>query len=252
MRNKLRLEKRESVSTIRIVLTSILFTLIAFAFCGIIIASVGFNPLEVYGKMLNKVFLSGKGIRKMINASLPLMFCGLGVALTFKMNLNNIGAEGQYAMGAIFGGAFVLYGPEIRGIGGGIILAVMCFLGGAFWALLCAIPKAYWNVNESITTLMLNYIALIILSYLVLGPWKMPGQNVGQTKRIPVGLEIPEINGISAGIILGIVAAVVIFLAYKYTTDGYQLSVIRSSQNSARYAGINIKRNIILALVISG
>ena len=142
--------------------------------------------------------------------------------------------------------------PEIRGIGGGIILAVMCFLGGAFWALLCAIPKAYWNVNESITTLMLNYIALIILSYLVLGPWKMPGQNVGQTKRIPVGLEIPEINGISAGIILGIVAAVVIFLAYKYTTDGYQLSVIRSSQNSARYAGINIKRNIILALVISG
>ena len=188
----------------------------------------------------------------MINASLPLMFCGLGVALTFKMNLNNIGAEGQYAMGAIFGGAFVLYGPEIRGIGGGIILAVMCFLGGAFWALLCAIPKAYWNVNESITTLMLNYIALIILSYLVLGPWKMPGQNVGQTKRIPVGLEIPEINGISAGIILGIVAAVVIFLAYKYTTDGYQLSVIRSSQNSARYAGINIKRNIILALVISG
>ena len=197
MRNKLRLEKRESVSTIRIVLTSILFTLIAFAFCGIIIASVGFNPLEVYGKMLNKVFLSEKGIRKMINASLPLMFCGLGVALTFKMNLNNIGAEGQYAMGAIFGGAFVLYGPEIRGIGGGIILAVMCFLGGAFWALLCAIPKAYWNVNESITTLMLNYIALIILSYLVLGPWKMPGQNVGQTKRIPVGLEIPEINGTS-------------------------------------------------------
>ena len=112
MRNKLRLEKRESVSTIRIVLTSILFTLIAFAFCGIIIASVGFNPLEVYGKMLNKVFLSEKGIRKMINASLPLMFCGLGVALTFKMNLNNIGAEGQYAMGAIFGGAFVLYGTR--------------------------------------------------------------------------------------------------------------------------------------------
>lgn len=255
MRNKLRLEKRESVSTIRIVLTSILFTLIAFAFCGIIIASVGFNPLEVYGKMLNKVFLSGKGIRKMINASLPLMFCGLGVALTFKMNLNNIGAEGQYAMGAIFGGAFVLYGPEIRGIGGGIILAVMCFLGGAFWALLCAIPKAYWNVNESITTLMLNYIALIILSYLVLGPWKMPGQNVGQTKRIPVGLEIPEINGISAGIILGIVAAVVIFLAYKYTTDGYQLSVIRSSQNSARYTGIVIaylsRLNPLVIVIVS-
>ena len=120
--------------------------------------------------------------------------------------------------------------------------------------MLAAIPKAYWDVNESITTLMLNYIALIILSYLVLGPWKMPGQNVGQTKRIPSGLEIPELgeSGISAGIILGLIVAVLIFLAYKYTTDGYQLSVIRSSVNSARYAGINIKRNIILALVISG
>lgn len=157
-------------------------------------------------------------------------------------------------MGAIFGGVFVLFGPKVEGIAGSIILAVCCFLGGAFWALLAAIPKAYWDVNESITTLMLNYIALIILSYLVLGPWKMPGQNVGQTKKIPSGLEIPELgeSGISAGIILGLIAAVLIFLAYKYTTDGYQLSVIRSSMNSARYAGINIKKNIILALVISG
>ena len=254
MRNKIRLEKRENVSTLRVVLTSVVFTLLAFVFCGFIIAAVGFSPLEVYGKMLNKVFLSSKGIRKMINASLPLLFCGLGVALTFKMNLNNIGAEGQYAMGAIFGGAFVLYGPEIGGPVGRLILALCCFMGGAVWALLCAMPKAYWNVNESITSLMLNYVALIILGYLVLGPWKMKGQNVGQTERIPIGLEIPELGSsqISAGILLGILVAVLIFLAYKYTTDGYQLSVIRSSQNSARYAGINIKRNILLALVISG
>lgn len=254
MRNRIRLEKRENVSALRIVLTSVLFTILAFVFCGVIIAAVGFHPLEVYGKMLTKVFLSGKGISKMITASLPLLFCGLGVALTFKMNLNNIGAEGQYAMGAIFGGAFVLYGPNLGTVGGSIVLALMCFLGGAFWALLAAVPKAYWDVNESITTLMLNYIALIILGYLVLGPWKMAGQNVGQTERIPSYLEIPEIGdtGISAGILLGIIAAVIIFLVYKYTTDGYQLSVIRSSLNSARYAGINIKRNIILALVISG
>lgn len=254
MRNKVQFEKRENVSVIRVLLTSILFTLIAFTFCGIIIAAVGFNPIEAYSKMLTKVFLSESGIRKMINASLPLMFCGLSMAVTFKINLNNIGAEGQYAMGAIFGGAFVLYGPNLGGIGGRFVLILCCFLGGAVWALLCALPKAYWNVNESITSLMLNYIALIILSYLVLGPWKMPGQNVGQTKRIPIGLEIPELgdSGISAGIVLGIVVAVIIFFAYKYTTDGYQFSVIRNSQNSARYAGINIKRNIILALLVSG
>ena len=118
----------------------------------------------------------------MINASLPLMFCGLGVALTFKMNLNNIGAEGQYAMGAIFGGAFCTLRTGDPWNRRRNHPAVMCFLGGAFWPCFVRSRKAYWNVNESITTLMLNYIALIILSYLVLGPWKMPGQNVGRRR----------------------------------------------------------------------
>ena len=249
----LKMAKREKISWQKRLLIRFIALLLSLIVCaGVIFLLVRMNPMDVYKAIWDGALGSERRVWITLRDTMVLLCIAIGLAPAFKMRFWNIGAEGQYAMGAIFGGAFVLYGPEIRGIGGGIILAVMCFLGGAFWALLCAIPKAYWNVNESITTLMLNYIALIILSYLVLGPWKMPGQNVGQTKRIPVGLEIPEINGISAGIILGIVAAVVIFLAYKYTTDGYQLSVIRSSQNSARYAGINIKRNIILALVISG
>ena len=247
------LSKREDMPSGKRWLVRIAAIFLSLVVCaGFIFMIIKMNPVEVYEGIVEGAVGTSRRFWVTARDALTLLCVAVAVTPAFKMKFWNIGAEGQYAMGAIFGGAFVLYGPEIRGIGGGIILAVMCFLGGAFWALLCAIPKAYWNVNESITTLMLNYIALIILSYLVLGPWKMPGQNVGQTKRIPVGLEIPEINGISAGIILGIVAAVVIFLAYKYTTDGYQLSVIRSSQNSARYAGINIKRNIILALVISG
>ena len=254
MNRKFRFEKRDRQSVLRVVITSLIFTALAFVFCGIVIAAVGFNPLEVYGKMLTKVFLSKKGIEKMIAASLPLMFCGLGVALTFKMNLNNIGAEGQYAIGVIAGGAFVLFGPEIEGPFGILIVALLSFAGGAFWALLCAIPKALWDVNESITTLMLNYIALIILSYLCLGPWKMEGQNVGQTERIPKGLELSDLGntGISVGLIWGILIAVLIFLAYKYTTDGYQLSVIRYSPSAAKYAGINMKKNILLAMGLSG
>ena len=239
---------------LRTLIMSVVFVFLALVFCGFIIASVGFNPVEVYGKMLTKVFFSGKGIRKMVEASLPLMFCALGVALTFKMNLNNIGAEGQYAMGVLAGGAFVLFGPQIEGPAGMVITALCCFLGGAVWALIPALTKAYWDVNESITTLLLNYIALMILSYLCLGPWKKPGQNVGQTERIPRGLELPEIGntGINVGLIFGILVAVLIYLAYRCTTDGYQLSVIRSSKNAARYAGINIKRNIILVMLLSG
>lgn len=256
MKYRIRFEKREKQTTLRTLLTSVGFVALALVFCGIIIASVGFNPLEVYSTMLTKSFLASRGFQKMLTASLPLIFCSLGVALTFKMNLNNIGAEGQYAMGVIAGGAFVFYGPKVEGVLGIIMLAVCCFIGGALWAFLCAIPKALWNVNESITTLMMNYIALAILTYLCLNPWKMPGQNVAQTERIPKGLELPNIQigdiEISVGIILGVVVAFIIFFAYKYTTGGYQLSVISHSPKSAEYAGISIKKNILLVLALSG
>lgn len=256
MRYRIRFEKREKQTALRTCLTSLGFVVLALVFCGIIIASVGFNPLTVYSTMLSKSFLASKGFQKMLTASLPLMFCSLGVALTFKMNLNNIGAEGQYAIGVIAGGAFVFYGPQVEGVLGVIMLAVCCFIGGAFWAFLCAVPKALWDVNESITTLMMNYIALAILTYLCLGPWKMEGQNVAQTERIPAGLELPSIQigeiEISAGILLGIVAAFIIFFAYKYTTGGYQLTVISHSPKSAEYAGISIKKNIMLVLSLSG
>ena len=206
--------------------------------------------------MFRKSFFSLSGIQKMLAASLPLLFCGLGVALTFKMNLNNIGAEGQYAIGVIAGGAFVMYGPEIEGPLGWLMLAACCFIGGAFWALLCALPKAYWDVNESITTLMMNYIALTILTFLCQGPWKMKGQNVAQTERIPAGLELPDIKigefNVSIGIIFGILAAVIIYVVYKYTVSGYRISVIGKNPTAAKYAGIDIKKSIILALVVSG
>ena len=253
---KIRFEKREKQTVLRTFITTLVCVLLALVFCGIIIVASGFNPFEVYGEMFRKSFFSLSGIQKMLAASLPLLFCGLGVALTFKMNLNNIGAEGQYAIGVIAGGAFVMYGPEIEGPLGWLMLAACCFIGGAFWALLCALPKAYWDVNESITTLMMNYIALTILTFLCQGPWKMKGQNVAQTERIPAGLELPDIKigefNVSIGIIFGILAAVIIYVVYKYTVSGYRISVIGKNPTAAKYAGIDIKKSIILALVVSG
>lgn len=237
-------------------LVTLLCVALALVFCGIIIAATGFEPLKVYREMFLKSFLSQKGFQKMLTASLPLIFCSLGVALAFRMNLNNIGAEGQYAIGVIAGGAFVFYGPHIEGFPGILLLALCCFLGGALWASIAAIPKALWNVNESITTLLMNYIALEILTYLCLGPWKMSGQNVAQTERIPEGLDLPELHvfgfDISVGIIIGIIAAVIIYIVYKHTTGGYELNVISHSTKSAEYAGMNIKRNVILVLAVSG
>ena len=106
---RFRLEKKTKRSALAVLLNSILFVLVALAFCGVIIAAVGFNPLEVYGRMFSRAFLSVRGIRSAVESGLPLMLCGLGVSIAFRMNLNNIGAEGQYAVGAILGGAFAFY-----------------------------------------------------------------------------------------------------------------------------------------------
>lgn len=251
---KIRLEKKGTASGLFVFLNSILFVLVALVFCAFIIMAVGFNPLEVYVKMFSKAFLSLKGIRKAIESGLPLMLCGLGVSIAFRMNLNNIGAEGQYAVGAMFGAAYVIYGPELPGVLGIIALAVCCFAGGALWSLLAAAPRAFWDVDESITTLMLNYVSLIMLSYLCLGPWKAKGQNVGQTEKIPEIFQIPEIGDtkISVAFPLVLIIALLMFFFYKYTTSGYQIDVIGKSMTAARYAGINIRKNILLVMALSG
>ncbi len=251
---KIRLEKKTTSSGFSVFLNSVLFTGVALVFCAFIIAAVGFNPIEVYSKMFRKAFLSMRGIRKAIESGLPLMLCGLGVSIAFRMNLNNIGAEGQYAVGAIFGAAYVLYGPELPRVPGMVMLALCCFAGGALWALLCAVPKAFWGVDESITTLMLNYVALILLSYLCLGPWKAKGQNVGQTEKIPEIFEIPEIPGLEISLAFPVVTliALLLFFFYRCTTSGYQINVIGKSLTAARYAGINIRKNILLVLGLSG
>lgn len=251
---KIRLEKKNTSSGFSVFLNSVLFAGVALVFCAFIIAAVGFNPVEVYAKMFRKAFLSMRGIRKAIESGLPLMLCGLGVSIAFRMNLNNIGAEGQYAVGAIFGAAYVLYGPELPRVPGMVMLALCCFAGGALWALLCAVPKAFWGVDESITTLMLNYVALILLSYLCLGPWKAKGQNVGQTEKIPEIFEIPEIPGLEISLAFPVVTliALLLFFFYRCTTSGYQINVIGKSLTAARYAGINIRKNILLVLGLSG
>jgi len=247
-------ERRNKKSTLLTVVNPLLFAALALAFCGIIIAAMGFHPIEVYSKMLSKAFFDIRGIRKSITAGLPLMFCGLSVSIAFRMNLNNIGAEGQYAMGAICGGAFALFGPKLPLILGLLLMFLCCFAGGAVWALICAALKAFWDINETITTLMLNYIALLIMDYLMFGPWKAKGQNVGQTEKLAANFILPNIPGtnISCGLIIAIVLAVFMYLFYKYTTSGYQISVIKNSMTAAQYAGINIKKNILLVLGMSG
>ncbi|MDF2653751.1 MAG: hypothetical protein K0R19_225 [Bacillota bacterium] len=248
----IRFEKKQTVSLSRKVLNPVIFILLGFVLSSVFIMANGFQPIPVFGKMITYSLLNTRGLIGSINAALPLMFCGLSVAIAFKMNLNNIGAEGQFAMGAIFGGAFALYGPALPAPLSGIVMFFLCAIGGGLWALIAAALKAYWNVNETIVTLMLNYIALLFLDYLCYGPWMAPKQTTAMTVTIPQDMYLPLIGGTSSGIFLAIIIAVLLYLFLKYTTGGYQISVIKNSLRTAEYAGIPVKKYILIVLALSG
>ena len=108
----IRLEKLQDVSAWKKVLIPIIFVLLGILFSSVFILVNDLNPIAVFRKMISYSFLNETGLTSSINAALPLMLCGLGVSISFRMNLNNIGAEGQFAMGAILGGWFALYGPS--------------------------------------------------------------------------------------------------------------------------------------------
>ena len=251
--NNWHIQKRTDVSPLRRVLTPILFVFLALAFCGLFLIGIGFNPFSVYAKMLSSI-LSVKGLQKSIVSGLPLIFTGLAVAFGYRMNLNNIGADGQYAFGAIFAVWFALYGPVLPAPLKILVMFLLSMIGGAFVALLAAIPKALWDVNETILTMMLNYVALYVLNYLMYGPWKEKGQMVAQTATIKEKYWLPDIGGtgINSILLIAIAIAVLLYIFHKKTAKGYEMEVIRRSPGAAVYAGINVKANIILVLAISG
>lgn len=250
----IQIEKKQIVPLKDKILNPIVFVLLGLAFSSILIIAIGFNPITVFSKMISYSFLNLRGINGSIKAGLPLMLCGLSVSVAFKMNLNNIGAEGQYAMGAILGGAFALFGPELPIPVRLICMFLLCALGGGLWAVLAAVLKSYWNVNETIVTLMLNYVALLFLDYLTYGPWMAQKQTTAISESIPKGMYLPNIGntGINTGIIAAIAIALLLYMFFKYTTAGYQIDVIRNSTKSAEYAGINVKKYILIVLGLSG
>lgn len=253
--NFIKFEKRMTAPlSLQIAITAASIFL-ALIFGGLFLLARGFNPLEVYKLMFEGSFGSFYGFSETVVKAIPLMLAGLGVAVAFKTLLWNIGAEGQIYMGAFAASGVALFG---HGIPEPLVLPCMVlagFIGGALWGLVPAIPKAYLGVNETIVTLMLNYVAILWVDYLVYGPWKDPhGYNFPLTAMFPDYALLPAIPGtrIHLGLLFGLMAAVVLHIVFRYTTWGYQITVIGESRKAAEYAGMNIKRNILLAMFISG
>ena len=248
-----RFRKRTYVSPLRRVLTPLLSVLLAFVFCGVFLAALGFDPAAVYGKMLNTI-CSYSGFTRSIEAGIPLMLTGLAVSFGYRMNLNNIGADGQYALGSLFCIGFALYGPVLPPVLKILCMFLAALIGGALAALIAAFPKARWGVSETILTMMLNYIILYVMDFLTYGPWKERNQMVAQTRAVREVYWLPDLGntGINSVLLIVIAIALALYFFHTRTSLGYQMEVIRQSPRAAQYAGINVPRATLLALCASG
>lgn len=254
-RLKFKLEKRLTPSPVMVFIIPLISVLLALLLGAIFLALTGEKPMAVYKIMFMDSLGSKYGLTETMVKAIPLMLTSLAVSLAFKMKLWNIGAEGQLYMGAMGATWLPLTFPSLPIY---FMLPGMMVLGmiaGGLWAFLTAIPRAVWKVNEIITTLMLNYVAIFWVNYLVYGPWRDPqGSNFPITETFVEAARLPGLfdTRIHAGLFFAIGIAIILAIVFNYSRWGYSINVIGSSERAARYAGMSIKRNILLVMFLSG
>ena len=232
----------------------VLGVVIALVFGAILLWASGSDPLEVYERMWTSSFGSVSGLENTVNRAVPLTLAGLAVAVAGTMSLWNIGAEGQIMAGAM-GAAWVARLGE--GWSGPVLITAMIaggIIGGLIWIAGPALARSHLGVNEIITTLMLNEVAIRLTTYLIQGPWKDPDSpGFPVATPLPDQGQLPSILGdIHFGVIIALVMVALVAFAVNRTTWGYELRVAGSSSTSARIAGISLRRKILGVMLLSG
>jgi len=249
-------------SALDAMLIPMLAILTAVVLGGIIIAIVKGNPFLAYYGLISGSFGSAKALSETAVWATPYIFGGLAVALAFKGGLFNIGAEGQLALGATVA-ALIGYalpgwlGVEIPTIIHLPLTIISGMAAGALWAAIVGFLKAYTGGHEVINTIMMNYIALNTISFLLNGPMKDrdPNNVIARTPLIADGARIPTIfEGLRIhwGFIFALLVAFLIWWLLNKTTLGFEIRTVGANPDAAKYAGINVKRTIILTMAISG
>ncbi len=227
--------------------------LLALLVCSLFIIFLSLNPIEVYGAMLKGAFGSAYKTKSTIIKAIPLLITTLGISVAFKMKFWNIGGEGQIVMGA-FAASFVAL--KISNIPSFAVIPLMCaagVFGGAVWAVIPALLKAKLRTNETIITLMMNYIALKWITFLQYGPWKDPkAKGFPKAPDFSEAAVLPKVFGVHVGWIFALLLVVIIFVFMNHTKKGYEISVLGESEKTAVYAGINVNNTILTAMIISG
>jgi simple sugar transport system permease protein len=246
------------------ILGPVILIVLALLVGAVLLWFAGANPWLVYRTMAELAFGSAYAWSDTTIKATPLILAALGVSIAFRMRLWNIGAEGQIFLGAFMATGVALFWlpPETPKPLMLTAMALAGFAGGAFWGFIPGVLKAKLNVNEIITTLMLNYVAILWNNYFVYGPWSERGFGLSpqypRSAWLPRFTDysdtIPAFRGLTVhfGIFLAVILALVLWVVWKRTRWGFAVTIIGDNPRAARYAGINLARNIMLVMALSG
>jgi ABC-type uncharacterized transport system permease subunit len=239
--------------------------LLALVLGGIVLAVVGGDPLQTYGHMVKAAFGDVGVLSDTLTKATPILLCGLACSVAFRARLWNIGAEGQFFLGAWAASAVVL-APLLPATTPKVVMllamAVAGFLGGALWGLIPGVLKAKLNVNEVLTTLMMNYIAISWNLYWIFAVWSEQGFQM--SRKFPTSAWLPRLSdyakqvpafaGLTThlGLLIGLVAAGILWWVMYRSKWGFEIRLTGDNPRAARYAGINVARNTILVMMLSG
>jgi general nucleoside transport system permease protein len=236
----------------------------ALAVASLMLAGLNADIGAAYSALFQGAFGSENATAETLVKAIPILFVAIGICVAFRASVINIGGEGQMIFGALAGTATTIWlGEQLGGLVIPVALAAG-FLAGGLYGGLAGMLKAYFNVNEILSTIMLNQVAVQMMNYLLNGPMLDPAaagsNNIPKTARIVEAAELPRLvigtlfdrTRLHYGLIIAIVLAALIFVLLWRTSIGYRIRAVGYNDRAARYAGINVKRQTILAMFLAG
>lgn len=245
--------KRPQASGAKQILYRLISVIIAILCSALIIGLMGYNPVEIFKKIFEGSTMTAYRLTETVKRAIPLTILSLGISIAFYMRFWNIGAEGQFFLGAFGAALIALNLPQLPAA----VLIPLMFMSGAFfgalWALIPCIFKVKLGASETLVTLMLNYVAIKLISYLQFGPWKDPkALGFARVEKFTNNAVLPKVFGVNAGWIIALVLMVLVYILMRHTKLGYEIKVMGENTNTATYAGMNPVKITVIAVLLSG
>lgn len=234
------------------VIQGLVIALITIAVGTVLIMMSNANPAEAYANFFKGIFGNLNGFCEVFVKATPLIFTGLGCAVAFRTGFFNIGAEGQFYVGALTASMVAL---NIQGAAGIVLALAAGFLAGGVWALIAAVFKAKLGISEIIVTIMLNYIAINLVGIAVRMFLMDPAGSVPQSAKFDSSVWLPQLlppTRLHAGFILALVSVAVVWFLLEKTTVGYEIKVVGFNKRAAACNGISVMKNIVISAFLSG